>query len=67
MVGFVSEKEVAKRSLVIESSPGTARILYQGKLTPFKYLRVPFPIPKASINDDVKIRAIYCFPVPVRL
>ncbi|QEK48058.1 hypothetical protein FY167_08635 [Proteus mirabilis] len=61
------EADVAKRSLVIKSPPGTARILYQGKLPPFKYLRVPLPIPKTGINDDVKIRVIYCFHVPVRL
>lgn len=62
--GFVPGAEVAKRSWVIESPPGTARILYQGKLAPFKYLRVLVPLPETGINGDVKIRAVYCFSRP---
>lgn len=52
-------------SEIIESPPGTARILYQGELTLGKYLRVPLPIPETGINGDVKIRATCCFSSPV--
>ncbi|ELY4675460.1 S8 family peptidase [Cronobacter turicensis] len=50
---------------IIESPDGTARILYQGELTPGKYLRVPLPIPQTGINGKVKIRATCCFSSPV--
>ncbi|ELY6206080.1 peptidase S8 and S53, subtilisin, kexin, sedolisin, partial [Cronobacter malonaticus] len=50
---------------IIESPDGTARILYQGELTPGKYLRVPLPIPETGINGKVKIRATCCFSSPV--
>ncbi|WP_325907125.1 S8 family peptidase [Klebsiella pneumoniae] len=50
---------------IIESPDGTARILYQGELTPGKYLRVPLPIPDTGINGKVKIRATCCFSSPV--
>ncbi|KDA92874.1 S8 family peptidase [Pantoea agglomerans] len=50
---------------IIESPAGTARILYQGELSPGKYLRVPLPIPEDGITGNVKIRATCCFSSPV--
>ncbi|WP_447868506.1 S8 family peptidase [Rahnella aceris] len=52
-------------SQIIESPPGTARILYQGELAAGKYLRVPLPIPESGIKGKVKIRATCCFSSPV--
>ena len=40
---------------------GTARILYQGKLTASKYLRVPIPLPSDGLQGTVKITATFCF------
>lgn len=46
---------------LIQSPDGVAKILYQGKLLPGKYLRVPLPLPKNGINGMVKIKATCCF------
>ncbi|RAW97472.1 MULTISPECIES: S8 family peptidase [unclassified Photorhabdus] len=50
---------------LIESPDGVARILYQGELSPGKYLRVPLPIPDSGINGKVTIKATCCFSTPV--
>jgi hypothetical protein len=39
----------------------TARILYQGELSPSKYLRAQIPIPKEAMQGLVTIRATFCY------
>lgn len=46
---------------LIQSPDGVAKILYQGELSPGKYLRVPLPLPKNGINGMVNIKATCCF------
>ncbi|MFT2098394.1 S8 family peptidase [Marinomonas sp. 2405UD66-6] len=50
---------------LIQSPPGVAKIVYQGELTPGKYLRVPLPLPKSGIMGMVKIKATCCFSTQV--
>lgn len=50
---------------LIQSPDGVAKILYQGELTPGKYLRVPVPVPKSGIKGMVKIKATCCFSTQV--
>ena len=45
---------------IIESEEGTVKILYQGELSPGKYLNVPLPIPDNGIDGQVKISATCC-------
>jgi hypothetical protein len=40
---------------------GTARILYQGELTPRKYLRARIPVPNETMAGLVTIRATFCY------
>jgi hypothetical protein len=50
---------------IIESPPGTARIVYQGELYPGKYLRVPVPLPDDTLKGNVEISATCCIASPV--
>ncbi|EGM79743.1 subtilisin-like serine protease [Rheinheimera sp. A13L] len=50
---------------IIQSPDGVAKILYQGELSPGKYLRVPLPIPKTGILGNVRISATCCIASPV--
>ena len=44
---------------------GTARILYQGTLTPSQYLRAQIPLPEEALTGMVKITATFCYTTPV--
>lgn len=50
---------------LIQSTDGVAKILYQGELSPGKFLRVPLPIPTDGIKGMVKIKATCCFSTDV--
>jgi hypothetical protein len=43
----------------------SARIIYQGKLAPGKFLRAPLPLPDEALTGMVQIRATFCFASPV--
>lgn len=40
---------------------GTARVVYQGELTPAQYLRTPIPLPSGILQGRVTITATFCF------
>lgn len=40
---------------------GVARVVYQGSLTPGKYLRAQLPVPSEGLEGNVKITATLCF------
>ncbi len=40
---------------------GTARVVYQGHLTPGKYLRAQLPVPSDGLQGNVRITATLCF------
>jgi len=50
---------------VITCGDGIARIIYQGRLRPGKYLRAPIPLPTGELEGKVKITATFCFASPV--
>lgn len=50
---------------LIESADGEAKIIYQGELSPGKYLKVPVPIPEAGVDGKVTISATCCYSTPV--
>jgi hypothetical protein len=43
----------------------SARIIYQGKLAPGKFLRAPLPLPEEELTGMVNVRATFCFASPV--
>ncbi|ALM65546.1 MULTISPECIES: S8 family peptidase [Vibrio] len=50
---------------LIESPDGEAKIIYQGELSPGKYLKVPVPIPDTGVDGKVTISATCCYSTPV--
>ncbi|HKP02856.1 MAG TPA: S8 family peptidase [Chthoniobacterales bacterium] len=40
---------------------GTARIIYQGELTPAQFLRAQIPVPTSEMKGKVGIRATFCY------
>ena len=40
---------------------GTARVVYQGELTPGQYLRARIPLPDKQLEGNVTIRATFCY------
>lgn len=46
---------------IITSPEGIARIVYQGELTPSKYVRAPIPVPDYVLKGKVKIKATLCY------
>lgn len=50
---------------VITCGDGVARIIYQGRLRPGKYLRAPIPLPFDELEGKVKITATFCYASPV--
>jgi len=42
----------------------SARIIYQGKLAPGKFLRAPLPLPDEVLAGSVNVRATFCFASP---
>jgi len=51
--------------VLVESQPGSAKIIYQDILKPGKYLNVPVPIPKSGVNGMVTIKATCCITTPI--
>ncbi|RCK41910.1 S8 family peptidase [Thalassospira xiamenensis] len=43
----------------------TIRVLYQGTITPTKYIRAPIPFPDGVIDGFVSIKATICYKTPV--
>ncbi|QJW85202.1 S8 family peptidase [Ramlibacter terrae] len=50
---------------IITCGDGVARIIYQGELTPGKYLRAPVPLPHGGLQGNVDITATFCYATPV--
>lgn len=46
---------------LITCEPGSASIVYQGRLEPGKYVRAPIPLPEDTILGTVTIKATFCF------
>lgn len=44
---------------------GSAHILYQGELTPSRYLRAQVPIPKGKLRGMIEIEATFCYATPI--
>lgn len=57
-VGF--GRAPAELASLVVCAPGTARILYQGKLRPSGMLRAPLTIP-TSMRADIQVRATACY------
>ena len=43
----------------------SARVIYQGKLAPGKFLRAPLPLPEEELTGMVNVRVTFCFASPV--
>lgn len=50
---------------IITCEDGVARIIYQGSLSPGKYLRAPIPLPPEELKGKVKLSATFCYASPV--
>lgn len=44
---------------------GTARIVYQGELTPKQYLKALIPMPLEELEGNVEIKATLCYATPI--
>jgi len=43
----------------------TVRVVYQGKITPARYVRAPIPVPSGTLPGKVTITATLCYPTGV--
>ncbi|MGY4829178.1 S8 family peptidase [Sphaerotilaceae bacterium SBD11-9] len=50
---------------LITCEDGMARIVYQGRLRPGKYLRAPLPLPAGQLTGNVRLTATFCYASPV--
>ncbi len=50
---------------IITCGDGVARIIYQGRLRPGKYLRAPLPLPLSTMAGKVYLTATFCYASPV--
>lgn len=50
---------------IITCKEGQARIIYQGKLQPGKYLQAEIPLPTGEDKGTIKIKATLCFTCPI--
>lgn len=50
---------------MIVCEDGAARIIYQGRLKPGKFLRARVPLPKAPLQGNVTLTATFCYASPV--
>ena len=50
---------------IITCADGVARIIYQGRLRPGKYLRAPLPLPPLAMTGSVSLTATFCYASPV--
>lgn len=46
---------------IIVCPDGTTHILYQGQLSPGKYLRAPVPLPTDPIDGFIAVKATFCY------
>ncbi len=44
---------------------GTARIVYQGELTPKQYLKALIPMPTEALSGNVEIKTTLCYATPI--
>jgi hypothetical protein len=49
---------------IITCGPGVVRMVYQGHLTPEKYLRARLPLPARGLRGMVTLSATFCFASP---
>lgn len=49
---------------VITCPDGVARVVYQGKLKPGKYLRATLPLPTGGLTGNVRLKATFCYASP---
>lgn len=49
---------------LVTCQDGAVRVIYQGELTPAKYLRAPLPVPTSVLAGDVTISATFCYATP---
>lgn len=49
---------------IITCGPGVARVVYQGNLSPGKYLRASLPLPADGLQGMVTLTATFCFSSP---
>jgi hypothetical protein len=49
---------------IIACPDGVARVVYQGKLKPSKYLRAPLPLPEGGLAGNIKLKATFCYASP---
>jgi len=49
---------------IITCPNGVARIVYEGELTPGKYLRAPVPMPKGGLSGNIVLKATFCYASP---
>ncbi len=50
---------------IITCGDGVARIIYQGRLRPGKFLRAPLPLPLTQLTGNVSLMATFCYASPV--
>lgn len=50
---------------IITCGDGIARIIFQGRLRPGKYLRAPIPLPLIQLTGNVRLTATFCYASPV--
>jgi len=43
----------------------TVRVVYQGTISPARYVRIPIPMPIESIKGNVSIKATLCYKTPI--
>lgn len=46
---------------IVVCNDGTMRVVFQGRITASKYIRVPIPVPLTSLPGRVKIKATLCY------
>ena len=49
---------------IITCKPGIARVVYQGTLTPGKFIRAKLPIPISGLIGNCKLKATFCYASP---
>jgi subtilase family protein len=50
---------------LLSTGAGQARIIFQGELSPGKFLRAPVPLPKGNLHGKITLRATFCYASPV--
>lgn len=50
---------------IVLCSNDTVRLVYQGTISPARYVRLPVPFPGAELKGNVSIRATLCYKTPI--